>query len=70
MNERLASEKRYQNACRDPTMASGLDLKRQFVAPLAKKVSPIFEFLLLAALVLPLLTAAYPLPCPSADRGT
>eukprot|EP00903_Cladosiphon_okamuranus_P007071 g6872.t1 len=38
INERLSSEKRYQDACRDPTMASGLELKKQFVAPLAKRV--------------------------------
>ncbi|CBN77165.1 expressed unknown protein [Ectocarpus siliculosus] len=38
ISERLASEKRYQDACRDPTLPSGLDLKRQFVAPLAKRV--------------------------------
>lgn len=38
VNDRLTSEKRYQDACRDPTMASGLELKKQFVAPLAKKV--------------------------------
>lgn len=38
MSHRLDGEKRYQDACRDPTLASGLDLKRQFVAPLAKRV--------------------------------
>ena len=39
ISDRLSSEKRYQDACRDPTMASGLELRRQFVAPLAKRVS-------------------------------
>ncbi|CAM9557496.1 unnamed protein product [Scytosiphon promiscuus] len=39
IGERLASEKRFQDASRDPTMPSGLELKRQFVAPLAKRVS-------------------------------
>lgn len=44
INDKLASEKRYQDACRDPTMGSGLELKRQFVAPLAKRVSSFLVF--------------------------
>ncbi|CAN0165940.1 unnamed protein product [Ascophyllum nodosum] len=38
VNDKLAREKRFQDASRDPTMASGLELRRKFVAPLAKKV--------------------------------
>lgn len=38
VNERLAREKRFQDASRDPTLPNGLELKRQFVGPLAKKV--------------------------------
>ncbi|CAM9501976.1 unnamed protein product [Pylaiella littoralis] len=38
IDDRIVSEKRYQDACRDPTMSSGLELKRQFVAPIAKRV--------------------------------
>lgn len=38
VNERLSREKRYLDATRDPTLPNGLELKRRFVAPLAKRV--------------------------------
>eukprot|EP00904_Undaria_pinnatifida_P009452 jgi/Undpi1/5637/HiC_scaffold_2.g00912.m1 len=38
VDDRLVNEKRFQDAARSPAHASGLDLKRKFVAPLAKKV--------------------------------
>ena len=39
VDDRLVNERRYQDACRDPNLETGLDLKRKFVAPLAKRVS-------------------------------
>ena len=39
VDDRLVNEKRYQDACRDPSLVTGLDLKRKFVATLAKRVS-------------------------------
>ncbi|CAM9708333.1 unnamed protein product [Laminaria digitata] len=38
VDDRLVNEKRYQDACRNPNLVTGLDLKRKFVATLAKRV--------------------------------